>query len=162
MIKENNSMCPNGYNIHKGGVGIEVHKKHKRKLDEDASLPHHIHRFQDGYRVQLPDGRKKAFMSKYYSAEEKLCMAVKWMDESLRSNGSLMEATGRLRKDKQDNNLPLGVTRYLHKGCKTMSYVVNSKYQEVTQHFQSRQDALNCYEAMHALVQLSESTSKCD
>ena len=161
-IRTWNSICPNGYNIQTGGKGIEVHREHKRKRPEDATLPQHVHRFENkthaGYRVQLADGRKKAFLSSHYTAEEKLAMATEWCSRALTDSSV---HTGRhLRKSKEDAHLPEGVVRFLPKDRKMPDYRVRASgpgQQPVIHTYSTESEALSVHDAMHALVMLSKS-----
>ena len=164
-IQLHNTVCPNGYNVTTGGVGLEVHKEHKRKREEDAALPHHIHRFEHqngaGYRVTLPDGRRKAFMSGHYTSEEKLKMATEWL-ECVQTNTEYGGRQGHLRKYRQDNDLPAGVTRFSQKTRNNLTYfriTSNRGEEHIIQDFKTKDDALATYEAMQTLIMMSNGAS---
>lgn len=165
LIEQHNTLCPNGYNITIGGRSVPEHNKQQRKLAEDAELPKHVYSYShttgSGFRVQLPDGRKKAFMNSHYSQSEKLEMAKQWCAEALADP----QKRGRkiLRKKREDNDLPVGVTRHRKKNAKLDTFTVTSNApgtKQVADSFDSKDRALACREAMHALVMLSNQPEK--
>lgn len=163
LIKQHDTICPHGYNIEAGGSSVIAHNKHSRKQEEDASLPKYVHRYQhatgSGYRVCLPDGRRKAFMSRYYSTAEKRVMAEDWCREATANDH--LEVPQRLRR-KEDSYLPTGVTRYKSRKAGRWTYVVlaSNNGKLTRQHFRNERDALDFHDAMHSLMLLAGGTPR--
>jgi hypothetical protein len=105
-IKEYNSLNPNGYNLTTGGDNYiqdestqelkrismigknkgKIYPKRIRKREEDNTLPKYIRYYSDisgkqGYRVAShPSLKSKSFLSKLLTMEEKLELAIKYLN----------------------------------------------------------------------------------
>ncbi len=105
-IKEFNTLSPNGYNLTTGGNYCQQHEttkqlkhdsmigkntgkiypKRKRKNEEDNNLPKYTRHYIDsnkkeGYRISShPSLKSKSFLSKKLSMEEKLELAIKYLN----------------------------------------------------------------------------------
>ena len=148
-IATHDTVAPRGYNTEPTGRGVAVHKEHKRKLDEDATLPHHVHRCEHatgkGFRVMMPDGRRKAFLSATYTREEKLAMAAAWAERAAKEPAWIDTTSGHLRRQE---SIPPGVFRQDDR------WMVVSYSPSGPQSISCRdvQEAVDVHTAMHALL----------
>ncbi len=109
FIKLYNTLKPNGYNLVLGGgqykAALFSPDKYRGKKKSD-DVPDHIYYYDsggcEGYRVEHPDLKTKAFLSSRYTMEEKLELSKKYLETGECHKGRLYVK----RKKEEENDLP--------------------------------------------------------
>lgn len=111
FIEKYNTLKPNGYNIALGNASIDFIASKSERNKGLPELPMYInHYYSDeivGYRVIHPELKSKAFLSSLYTMEQKLEMAIKYIETGECHEGFLP----RPRIHEEDNTLPKYVKR---------------------------------------------------